>query len=423
MPQVDRPGHPGAAGRPGAASAADATQYAIDQFVMRGGTLMVMVDPHSEAEAATPRPDRRAADRHLLRPEQLFDAWGIASIPPRWCGDLRPAPGGCGPIPATGCRRSTTSPGSTSATASATTIRRPPTCTQVTVASSGLLTKKPDADDRFHPAAHQQPRSAGLIPARTRAECPIRPDPGRFQPRGRTARDRRPRAWHADIRLHRAAAAARRRQDSGPADFPPLRAADEGPANIVVVADTDILADRFWVRVQDFFGQQEATPFSDNGAFVANLVGTLAGGDALIGLRARGAAMRPFDRGREHAAAGGGAVPPDRTDPATASRRHPEAAAASCARATGAARSGDRQTVITPEQRAAIEAAGRRSSRPAASCAPCSSTSSATSSGWRSTLRVFNIVLVPALLTLVAIGLALLRRRRRCAARHEDAHA
>ena len=35
----------------------DATLYAIDQFVMRGGRLMVMVDPWSEAMAAAPSPD------------------------------------------------------------------------------------------------------------------------------------------------------------------------------------------------------------------------------------------------------------------------------------------------------------------------------------------------------------------------------
>ena len=46
--------------------------------------------------------------------------------------------------------------------------------------------------------------------------------------------------------------------------------------------------------IADFFGQQTATPFSDNGPFVANLIGTLAGGDALIGLRSRGDTNRPF---------------------------------------------------------------------------------------------------------------------------------
>ena len=76
--------------------------------------------------------------------------------------------------------------------------------------------------------------------------------------------------------------------------FRPFKAQTDGPANMVVVADSDILADRFWVRVADFFGQQTATPFSDNGPFVANLIGTLTGGDALIGLRSRGDTNRPF---------------------------------------------------------------------------------------------------------------------------------
>ena len=79
-----------------------------------------------------------------------------------------------------------------------------------------------------------------------------------------------------------------------PANFPAYKAQTDGPANMVVVADSDILADRFWVRVSDFFGQQTATPFSDNGPFVANLIGTLAGSDALIGLRSRGDTNRPF---------------------------------------------------------------------------------------------------------------------------------
>ena len=56
-----------------------------------------------------------------------------------------------------------------------------------------------------------------------------------------------------------------------PADFPAHRARSEGAANIIVIHDADVLEDRFWVRVQDFFGQQVATPFSDNGALIAEL--------------------------------------------------------------------------------------------------------------------------------------------------------
>ena len=35
-----------------------------------------------------------------------------------------------------------------------------------------------------------------------------------------------------------------------PDNFPAFKSQTDGPANLVVVADSDILADRFWVRTQ-----------------------------------------------------------------------------------------------------------------------------------------------------------------------------
>ena len=66
------------------------------------------------------------------------------------------------------------------------------------------------------------------------------------------------------------------------------------PINVIVVADTDILDDRFWVQVQDFFGQRVAIPSAGNGDFVTNAVDVLSGGNDLIGLRTRGTSARPF---------------------------------------------------------------------------------------------------------------------------------
>lgn len=65
--------------------------------------------------------------------------------------------------------------------------------------------------------------------------------------------------------------------------------------SVVIVSDTDILADRLWVQVQSFFGQQIASAFADNGSFVANLVDNYTGSSALIGVRSRGQFARPFD--------------------------------------------------------------------------------------------------------------------------------
>src|SRR5258708_25423362 len=56
----------------------EATLYAIDQFVMRGGKLIVMVDPWSEALAATPSPTGMPPTDTSSDLKKLFDAWGIA---------------------------------------------------------------------------------------------------------------------------------------------------------------------------------------------------------------------------------------------------------------------------------------------------------------------------------------------------------
>jgi ABC-type uncharacterized transport system involved in gliding motility auxiliary subunit len=68
-----------------------------------------------------------------------------------------------------------------------------------------------------------------------------------------------------------------------------------GQLNVIVVADTDILSDRLWVQVQDFFGQRVASPWANNGDFVTNAVENLAGSSDLISIRSRGRFSRPFD--------------------------------------------------------------------------------------------------------------------------------
>jgi ABC-type uncharacterized transport system involved in gliding motility auxiliary subunit len=68
-----------------------------------------------------------------------------------------------------------------------------------------------------------------------------------------------------------------------------------GQLNVIVVADTDILSDRLWVQVQDFFGQRIASPWANNGDFVTNAVENLAGSSDLISIRSRGRFSRPFD--------------------------------------------------------------------------------------------------------------------------------
>ncbi|MBK7643175.1 MAG: Gldg family protein [Planctomycetes bacterium] len=73
----------------------------------------------------------------------------------------------------------------------------------------------------------------------------------------------------------------------------------KGPINVVVVADADLLADRWWTRTQNFFGQKIASPTADNNGFVLNALENLSGNNDLISLRGRGNSVRPFDKVNE----------------------------------------------------------------------------------------------------------------------------
>ena len=66
--------------------------------------------------------------------------------------------------------------------------------------------------------------------------------------------------------------------------------------NVILVGDTDMLADRFWMQQPNFFGQTIYTPFANNGDFITNAIENLGGSDALISIRSRGVFSRPFSK-------------------------------------------------------------------------------------------------------------------------------
>lgn len=67
-----------------------------------------------------------------------------------------------------------------------------------------------------------------------------------------------------------------------------------GNINAILVADTDLLSDRFWVQRQRFFGTTLLDPFANNADFVINAIDNLLGNADLISVRSRGTSLRPF---------------------------------------------------------------------------------------------------------------------------------
>jgi ABC-type uncharacterized transport system involved in gliding motility auxiliary subunit len=82
--------------------------------------------------------------------------------------------------------------------------------------------------------------------------------------------------------------------EPAPAGKPGPGHVTEGRINAIVVADTDLMADRFWVDRREMMGQEFAIPTAGNSAFVVGALENLSGSDALIALRGRGIKDRTF---------------------------------------------------------------------------------------------------------------------------------
>jgi ABC-type uncharacterized transport system involved in gliding motility auxiliary subunit len=388
-----------------------ATLYAIDQFVMRGGKLMAMVDPWSEATAATPsQTGMPPTDTHADL-KSLFDAWGIEFDPSKVVGDLT----GAWRVRAGGERAQAVNYVAWFNIRAGVNHDDPATADlqQVTVASSGYLAKAANASIDFTPILTSSDRSGVMSVDEVKMPDPAKVLAG-FKPEGG------PRVIAA--RVHGVLKSAfsepppLQGDQKRPDNFPAHKAQTDGPANMVVVADSDILADRFWVRMADFLGQQVATPFSDNGPFVANLVGTLTGSDALIGLRSRGDTNRPFTL-----------VAAMQSDAEAKFRRTQQALQAhldETQKQLKTLRSGGGESdkakpdaVITPDQRSAIDAARQDMLETRQKLRAVQLELNRDISTLADEMRVFTIVLVPALLIVLAIAMGIVQRRRRARVR------
>ncbi|MBR0671290.1 GldG family protein [Neoroseomonas soli] len=392
----------------------DATQYAIDQFVMRGGKLIVFVDPHSEGQAMRPGPGGQPNTRTASNLDRLLNAWGVEAPSDQVVLDLRGAwrvrANPTDRVQAVDYVAWFNMQGDSISQAEVATAQ----LNQVTVASSGILRRREGASIEFVPLLTSSERSMMAGVDRVKDN----PDPARILAEFRPDGQRRVIAARVRGELASAFPDGAPPPPEGaerPADFPAHRARSEGPANLVVIADADILEDRFWVRVQDFFGQQVATPFSDNGALVANLVDTLSGGDALISLRSRGESLRPFtvvEDIRREADARFRQTERELTERLQQTERRLR----ELRQGQGGER-GQSGAVITPEQRAEIDAARAQILQTRQQLRAVQLDLRRDIEGMETWLKVLNIAAVPLLLAFFAIGLGVARSRRRAAAR------
>jgi ABC-type uncharacterized transport system involved in gliding motility auxiliary subunit len=287
----------------------DKTLFAIDQFVLKGGKALVFVDPLSELQASHPSQLNPPGSPTASNLERLFKSWGFEVPANTVAGDRRDAQrvgvpgsrGGTRPLDYIAWLNLKTD-----------NLNRTDMITadlsNLMMASSGIIEPIEGAKTTIEPLITTSPDSM-KIPAEKLTGLP---DVAGLLAEFKPGNKRYILAAHvtgaADSAFpdgppkapEPAKPEAKEGEASPPTPEPAKPAAEwvkqsAKPINVVVVADTDMLDDRFWLQKQEFFGQRLLVPTANNGDFVANAVEVLAGGDDLVGLRSRGTSARPFE--------------------------------------------------------------------------------------------------------------------------------
>lgn len=397
-----------------------ATRYAIDQFVLGGGKAMVFVDPFSEAAAGIPDPENPMR-LHNSRLPGLFAAWGVELAPGMIVGDrltARKVRGGTRERPVAVDYIAWLALGADN-------FDRENIVTAqlgaINVATAGALSPVEGASTEFTPLI----RSSNEAMLFERMHVQFMPDPAqlladfaatgesyvmaaRVSGPAETAFPDGPPPPEDDAAANDPAAAGEDEgEDAAPALPEGHRAASDGPINVLIVADSDVLSDRFWVQAGNFIGQDVVVPVADNGAFAVNALDVYAGSSELIGLRSRRTSDRPFtvvralerqaeERFRET------------EEMLQAQVRETEAQLAELQ--VGGDGS---QPVLTPEQQESIAAFRERLVSTRRQLREVQLALRRDIERLGSGLQFLNVALVPILVALVGLVVALLRARRR----------
>lgn len=272
------------------------TLYAIDQFVMRGGKLIAFVDPQSQNDQAGAQGGPMAMGSRSSSLGPLLDSWGVTFDAGKVLGDrrlgltvsLRQGEPPALHIAVVGLNRDSMN-GKDVVTSALDSIN---------VMTAGTLKKKDGATIQFEPLL-QSSTDAALLPVERLAFLPnsesLLED---FKPAGER--------YVVAARVHgKLKSAYPNGAPAAEGDAAPAKPASEhkaesaGDANLIIVADTDMLADPLWVRTQNVFGQHFVVAWANNGDFVANALDNLAGSGDLISIRGRQSFFRPFTKVEE----------------------------------------------------------------------------------------------------------------------------
>ena len=433
----------------------DKMLYAIDQFILKGGKAIVLVDPFSEEISRANQAQRMPPDFGSDF-EKEFKAWGIEYDRKKFVGDRQAATRVAAGEDARG--RPIITDYLAWLTFKDQAIKRGDPVTDelqiINVATAGAISKAEGATIGFEPLITSSKESMLIDVAKVKTD----PKPaelirdfksddkayviaarvtGKLKsafPDGPPTDEKKDEAKPADGNADAAKTdESKKAEPAKPAPPPGHLTESKVPANIIVIADVDILADRFWMRSQDFFGQEMSVPIANNGDFLMNALENVSGGAAVAGLRSRDVASRPFTRVAEiqkdaerryRAKEQELAQKLEDTEKKLKEMQAQQVAQANARpgqpapppQAAPAAQPG--QPILSEEQTKAIEGFRRELITTRAELREVQHALRQDIESLDSRLKVINIGLVPALVLVVAIVLALARRAQ-ARRRHE----
>ena len=263
-------------------------EYALDQFVLRGGKLIAFVDPYAYFDTMPTLPGVPPVGTTSTLPT-LFKAWGVDMTPGKVIADVVFASGqGQRYTPTVLSLNRTAFSRDDVVTAQIETLL---------YAFGGAFEVKPAEGLKVAELVKTSPSSM-LVDTAVATKSGDETTKS-FQPSGKSL----PLALRLTGKFKTAfpdgpPADAAARGKPRPAAEPQLKETAKDNS-VVLVGDMDMLADGAAVDVQEVLGRRIVVPSNGNLAFALGMVEQLAAGDELISLRSRASAFRPLSVVRE----------------------------------------------------------------------------------------------------------------------------
>lgn len=375
------------------------TEYALDQFVLRGGKLIAFVDPYAYFDQLPMPPGMPAQVSDSTLP-RLFKAWGVSMDPGKVIADVVFASGEG--------QRYTPTVLSLNRTAFARDDVVTGQIETLLYAFGGAFEVQPAEGLTVTELVRSSPNSMLVDDAKATAagqETTRSFEAGgkslplalRLSGKFRTAfPDGRPEDKAAKPRPEAAAA-------------PAHLAASARDNAVVLVADTDMLQDGAAVDVQEVFGRRIVVPSNGNLAFAQGLVEQLAADESLLSLKTRASAFRPLTVVRQMEAEAQlqyfGKI----------KELEDELQRTSAALQTlqgGAPEAAKGAQILSPEQQAELERFRKKVAETRAALKDLRKNLRRDSERLVFLTKVANIALMPLIVALAGLAIALVRRRR-----------